>query len=212
VGDEVTFPLAKQGVFITLNGEGAFIGRPMVFIRLAGCSENCPDCDTDYRLDSRATASVLAQRAVNVATPGCSWAWVTGGEPTIHDLKPLYAALRTVGFKIALATAGVKPVGPLGWVEGGPDFVSVSPHRLDDSWVQRSGDHVNVVPGLNGLTLTHLDAVPPAWFERFSRRYVTPLRYGPAGVLSNLQECKDWVMAHSGWSLGIQAHHHWGVP
>lgn len=200
-------PLAPDGVFATVQGEGLLMGEPTVFVRLGGCSVGCPGCDTDYRVADRATPAEVARLAADVATPAASWAWVTGGEPTDHAplLPALFAELRRAGFRVALATSGVRAFGPTGRAAGGPDFVSVSPHRLDPSWVVRRGDQVNVVPGLNGLTLADLDAAPADWFAGFPTRFVTPA-WGadPVPVI-------DWVMRRPGWRVGHQAHKHWGV-
>lgn len=201
------YPLARDGVFMTLQGEGLLLGKPTVFVRLAGCPVGCEFCDTDYAVTGdRADAAEIAQRAVVAASPAARWAWVTGGEPAVHDLAPLYAALRRAGFRVALATSGVREIGPMGSAAGGPDFVSVSPHRLDESWLVRRGDQVNVVPGLNGLTLAGVEAADDRGdFAGFPTRWVTPL-YGsdPAAVLA-------WVMRRPGWRVGIQAHRAWGV-
>jgi 7-carboxy-7-deazaguanine synthase len=206
----VMYPMASQGVFRTCQGEGLMFGVPMVFIRLAGCNVGCPECDTDYQVSYRANAGAIAEEAASTASPGCEWVWITGGEPTIHELEPLYAALRRADFRIALATAGVTRIKAVGRCNGGPDFVSVSPHKIDASWVQKRGDQINIVPGLNGLTLTQLDASPAEWFAGFSHRFVTPCWYTPNGT-TNVAEVMDWVYRHPGWRVGIQAHKHWGV-
>ncbi len=55
-----------------------------------------------------ATPEEIAQRA-DEATPAAArerWAWITGGEPTDHNLERLISALRARHFKIALATSG----------------------------------------------------------------------------------------------------------
>ena len=71
-------PLAPQGVFRTIQGEGVLLGVPMVFVRLAGCSVGCPECDTDYSIAERATVEEIARRAID-ADPSLAWAWITGG-------------------------------------------------------------------------------------------------------------------------------------
>jgi len=73
------YPLARQGVFRTIQGEGIFAGVPAVFIRLAGCSIGCSRCDTEYRKVSTASADEIADRAAALAV-GDRWAWITGGE------------------------------------------------------------------------------------------------------------------------------------
>jgi 7-carboxy-7-deazaguanine synthase len=196
------YPLARDGVFATVQGEGLLLGVPTVFVRLGGCSEGCPGCDTDYRVASRATAAEIAKAVVNAAAPGTEWVWVTGGEPTDHDLAPLLDALHGVGMRAALATCGKRRV------VGEWDFVSVSPHSWG-GWVQRAGgmfpgSQLNVVPGLNGLRLADAPTVDP---EQWGACWVTPLH----GDVDSLADCRWWVDNRKGWRLGIQAHKQWGL-
>lgn len=204
----LTYGLAPQGVFATVQGEGVMLGVPMVFVRLAGCPVGCDGCDTDYLLASRASADDIARRAVEASEPGVEWAWVTGGEPAVYDLSPLFAALHRAGFRVAVATSGIKAV-PLGRAHGGCDFLSVSPHRVDDSWAVRRGDQLNVVPGLNGLKLSDLDGVD---VSGFAHRFVTPCWYGAGDRMDGVREAADWVGRRPGWRVGIQAHKVWGLP
>lgn len=204
---EHSFPLAPQGVYVTPQGEGALLGVPMVFVRLAGCSVGCPECDTNYSVASRMTAHQIAARASELARSSIDWSFVTGGEPTDHaGLYDLVAELHRAGFKVALATAGIRPV-QMGFLRGGADFLSVSPHRLDDSWVLRRGDQLNIVPGLNGLRLDDLGPLEAEARAGFTHCFVTPLWGG-----NSLGECLAWVRGHPGWRLGIQAHRYWELP
>jgi 7-carboxy-7-deazaguanine synthase len=209
--DEI-YPLAPQGVFLTVNGEGQFLGQPQVFVRLAGCNVGCPGCDTNYTVAFKATAREIARQVASVAGVA-KWVWLTGGEPTIHDLPPLVDTLRRYGFRVAVATAGTANVrlgsGPATNDRGGADFVSVSPHFLDDRWVLRRGDQVNLVPGLNGLRLEDAEGVD---FGGFSYRYVTPFWYDPADRMEKVWECYEWVQRHPGFRLGVQAHKLWQLP
>lgn len=204
-----TYPLAPNGVFHTIQGEGVLFGEPMVFVRLAACPIHCDGCDTDYSVAERLDVAEIGRRIASTCTPSTRWAWVTGGEPTIHELRPLYQILRKCNLRIALATAGVNPLGQLGYSAGGPDFVSVSPHRIDESWKVRSGDQVNIVPGLNGLRLESLDGVD---FGGFSHRFVTPFWYTPQNRMEQVTMCVEWVGRHPGWRLGGQFHKIWGLP
>ena len=206
-----TYPIAPHGIFHTIQGEGVLIGKPMVFIRLAGCPVGCPECDTNYSIADKLSARDIALKCSEICGK-TSWVWLTGGEPTTHDLPPLVEELRKYGFRIALATAGINPIvtgfsKSTGSV-GGVEFVSVSPHRIDDSWVVRRGDQLNLVPGLNSLRLTDLIGLD---LSGFAHKFVTPLWYTPADKMEKISECVEWVNTHQDWKLGIQAHKIWGL-
>lgn len=206
---QVKYRLAPQGVYRSFQGEGALAGQPTIFVRLAGCSINCPGCDTNFSPTSEATAAQVAGMIARLHWGRVEWAWVTGGEPTDQPLEELFGVIRSRGLKVALATAGTREVAR-GW-SGGPDFLSVSPHSVDH-WVQRSGDQLNIVPGLNGLRIdAGLIAAVDACEGNFTHRYCTPLA-DREGRLVNLRECEMFVNRRAWWRLGFQAHKLWGVP
>lgn len=195
------YPIAADGVFLTIQGEGVKLrGLPMVFVRLAGCSVGCEHCDTDYRVLKRVDVSELVREILSVATPVVEWVWVTGGEPTEHDLSPLTSRLRYAGLKVAIATSGVREVtAPY-------DFLSVSPHD-PSKWVQQTGDQLNLVPSLNGFSLRDFDSYCDDCETDFADRFVTPCD----GATETLAECLEWVYRRRGWRLGHQDHKHWGL-
>lgn len=209
---EPTYPLAPHGVFRTIQGEGVLFGVPMVFVRFAGCPVNCDGCDTNYTLSERVGVEELARRVVGESLPGTRWVWVTGGEPTIHDLRPLCERLHDYNYSLALATAGINEDIPRGNAVAvgfnGFDFVSVSPHKIDGSWKLRRGDQLNIVPGLNGLKLSDLEGVD---VSGFAHKFVTPFWYTPGERMERVSECRKWVDTHAGWRLGVQAHKSWGL-
>lgn len=199
------YPLAKDGVFLTIQGEGSMLGQPMVFIRLAGCSVGCNLCDTDYAVHTRATVQEIVDLVKWHAKGTYSRAvWITGGEPLDHDLEPLVSALRETEFWISIATSGHIAV---------PDRlkywhqcrICVSPHD-PAKWVEMTGSELNIVPMLAGYPLSafvdHLAKTPHA----FGSKRVTPL----GGIVSTL-ECVEFVQKNYGWTLGVQGHKSWGV-
>lgn len=199
------YPLAPDGVFRTVQGEGTYHrGRLMVFVRLAGCSVGCEHCDTDYRVARRATATDIVREACEVAK-GVRWVWLTGGEPTDLPLVPLLRELRRGGFYIAMATSGVRPVRR-GSHWGGIDYLSVSPHD-PGKWVQRAGDVLNLVPGLNGFSLKDFQYAADECESGFTDCVVTPCEGKP----ETLQECLQWIDSRPNWRLGHQDHKAWGV-
>lgn len=201
------YPLAPNGIFWTIQGEGDLLGEPSVFIRLAGCPVGCLGCDTNYTVSERVTDTEIVLRALELRTNGTQWVWITGGEPTIHPIAPLLRQLESKGFKTAVATAGINDVWRLS-----PAFLSVSPHSLDSKWKQRHGSQVNVVPGLDGLSMDDIQAAENAGlFNNFKSKWMTPcwtIRDGP----SNLGEVLEFIRQNKGWKLGIQSHKVWSLP
>lgn len=212
--NEKSYPVARNAVFRTVQGEGALCGTPMIFVRLGGCSVGCPGCDTDYRTAARMTAGEIRDAVKGMLHGGLEWAWITGGEPLDHDIAPLVEALREAGVeRVCLATAGTRDAARGSRRMGGVDFLSVSPHD-PIRWVQRSGDQLNIVPGLNGLSLSDpslIAAVDSCWKD-FSHLFVTPMhdRRGRVDAAS-LDAALAWVNNRAGWRLGWQAHKQWGV-
>ncbi len=200
------YPLSPNPIFWTIQGEGRMRGSQMCFVRTAGCSVGCPSCDTDYRRQEFATDEEIAAR-VDHLTPGEArerWVWITGGEPTDHDLVPLVAALRARHFSIALATSGHRPVATA------VDWLSVSPHD-PAKWVQTSGQEMKIVPGLNGFAIQDFRSEHPDEETDFRYRYVQPLSIEKREDPESLRTCLEFVKANPNWSLSRQDHHHWNV-
>lgn len=188
--------LAKQGVYWSIQGEGALLGEPMVFIRLAGCSIGCPQCDTDYCADRSWEVPEIV-KAVKACDPA-HWVWITGGEPSDHALGPLVGELRNAKYKVAIATAGTRAYLPSTF-----DWISVSPHSPGKPafW---SGHECKLVFGLNGL---HPDQCEPRDYLSFPYRYAMPCD----GVTESEAWARKWIKDNPGWRLGFQAHKAWGV-
>jgi hypothetical protein len=203
-------PLASDGVFPTVQGEGQLLGLATVFVRLAGCSVGCPECDTDYRVSRRLSATDIAREAAAVAG-SARWVWITGGEPTDHPLGDLVKELQRGGFRVALATSGVRAEAKDGWkvregrAWGGADFVSVSPHFSPSKLAVRGGSQINLVPGLNGLALADWEQTD---LKGFGCRWVTPL----AGSPESVSECVGFLHRRGDFRLGTQAHKGWRLP
>ena len=210
------YPLAPNGIYWTIQGEGTHTGTPMAFVRLAGCSVGCAQCDTNYTASETLDAAAIWARVREVTPPrfraAMPWVWITGGEPTDHDLAPLCDVLAT-GYRIGICTSGhnqhwtPRPAGRwriAPWVEHpGVRWISVSPHRVISGL---RGDEVKLVPGLGDLHWSDLDDT--GWIGGFRYRWLQPL----AGSPSELSRAVDFVHLHPGWRLSTQAHLHWGIP
>lgn len=199
------YTLAPNGIFLTIQGEGALIGEPMVFVRLAGCSVGCSQCDTDYSVFESLDAATIANRVESHLSAWVKWVWITGGEPADRDLVPLIKALRKIpSLRIAIATSGHKPFPTRGALDY--DWLSVSPHKL--RWSQNTGQELKIVLGLNGLTVGDVITTLDERIQCFGHYFLQPMY----GCKESLEESLRLMRLQPGkWKLTVQAHKQWGL-
>lgn len=195
--------------FYTFQGEGVHLGRAAYFVRLYGCPQECPWCDSagtwhpDYRPEgvTALTAEEIAALVASGSPPG-AFVVVTGGEPIMFDLGPLADALHAAGRRVHLETSGIRPLrGELDWVTLSPKAFGVPPAPE----VVRRADEVKIIvheprdleDGLATLAGLRDDAVVwlhPEWSRARDR---------DAEVLSLITET---VKRHPRYRAGFQMH------
>jgi organic radical activating enzyme len=132
-------PSGEPEIFYSLQGEGATIGIPSAFLRLALCNLACTWCDTKYTWDwqrynySREVISLdIGQVEERIFQLGCPHLVITGGEPLLQqrELAPLVTSLKGKGFYCEVETNGT--ILPLPELVRDIDQWNVSP-KLDTS-------------------------------------------------------------------------------
>jgi 7-carboxy-7-deazaguanine synthase len=199
---------AVKEIFLTLQGEGAQVGRRAVFLRLSGCNlwsgreadratADCKFCDTDFvGMDGanggRYEAADLALRVEALWSEGeRRLVVVTGGEPLLQLDAALIDALHTHGFEIAVETNGTCPA------PAGLDWVCVSP-KAGTSVVQRSGNELKLVWPQAGIDPEAL----LAWdFDHF---LIQPMDCADSAATT--AAAIGYVMANPRWRLSLQTH------
>lgn len=122
--NETRYPVFET--FFSFQGEGVHMGRSAWFVRLFGCPVGCPWCDSAGTWHPEHVPKVIQRRTISDLTAEAgafapTIAIITGGEPAIHDLRPLTEAIRSLGIPVHLETSGSFPVS------AAPDWITLSP-------------------------------------------------------------------------------------
>ncbi len=99
----------------TIQGEGALIGVPTVFVRTGGCDFRCDWCDTlyavlpEYKSDWTPMSAVeIVAGVLRLTNNQPILVTLSGGNPALHDLEPLLDLGRESGLTFNLETQGSK--------------------------------------------------------------------------------------------------------
>lgn len=132
-------------IFLSIQGEGIYAGRPQIFVRLLGCNLNCDYCDTpvsrerqrsfcsveqtrgcgDFAyMENPLTVDDVVESVQHLAPRGD--VSITGGEPLLQAdfLVKFLPALRSKGYRIHLETNGTRPA-EMARLAGQVDVVSM---------------------------------------------------------------------------------------
>ncbi|MBX2834986.1 MAG: 7-carboxy-7-deazaguanine synthase QueE [Micavibrio sp.] len=97
----------------TIQGEGALIGRPTVFLRTGGCDYRCSWCDTLHAVDSKyrdewtpMSASDILKRIDSLSGGKPLMITLSGGNPAIQPLEQLIRLGHDKGYEFAMETQG----------------------------------------------------------------------------------------------------------
>jgi 7-carboxy-7-deazaguanine synthase len=96
----------------TIQGEGALVGKPTVFVRTGGCDYRCAWCDTLYAVLPehrgewhKMSAEEILQRVLELSG-GPILVTLSGGNPALQPLELLLDLGHERGFSFALETQG----------------------------------------------------------------------------------------------------------
>lgn len=206
---------AVKEIFLTLQGEGAHVGRVAVFCRFAGCNlwsgretdratAQCRFCDTDFvGTDGTRGGSYPSAEALAAAIEA-EWGdareqrfvVLTGGEPLLQVDDVLIAALHRRDFTVAIETNGtIEPPSGLDWI-------CVSP---------KAGTQLRITSGHELKLVFPQPGAPPEAFAglAFGRFSLQPMD-GPV-VAENTARAVDYCLHHPQWRLSLQTHKTVGI-
>ena len=198
----VSIPVMEH--FYTLQGEGHWAGTPAYFVRLAGCDVGCVWCDVKESWtvseDQWMPIADIVQLAV---ASGTRRVIITGGEPTMYDLKPLTDAIHAAGLLVHIETAGAHPFS------GDFDWITFSPKKFKAALPE----YHSLAQELKVIVYNAHDF---QWAE------AEAAKCDPARTLFFLQpewsrrdrvhQVIEYIKAHPHWRLSLQTHKYVDIP
>ena len=114
-GIEMSHTRVVQGriseIFSSIQGEGIYVGIPMIFIRFSGCNQRCSYCDTSFFEFEEMSIEAVVDRVKIQVSQGTKFISLTGGEPLLQAefILELLPHLKKEGFFAYLETNSTLP-------------------------------------------------------------------------------------------------------
>jgi 7-carboxy-7-deazaguanine synthase len=197
--------LKVSEIFYSLQGEGARIGVPTVFIRLSGCKAKfaCAaagiKCDTEFESGKDMSLDEIFDWLAYEA-PLCKEITWTGGEPTDQLTEEHICFFKELGFYQAIETSGLNPV------PYGIDFICVSP-KVAEHIIKK-----NFPNGVNELRYVRHkgQAIPEPSINAY-HYWLSPHSDGFNINKDNMKHCIDLCLSNPKWRLSLQNHKIWNI-
>ena len=184
-------------IFYSLQGEGANMGKPAIFIRLAGCNKDCWFCDTNWKNGIEMSIEEILQKIEKYPAKMIIW---TGGEPTLQLSNEILHHF--THYYNCIETNGTNPV------PSKIDYIACSP-KVDVEVLHKNFDFVNEFrfPYYKEIenTLPKIADLPKA-----NNYFLSPILFGNdifakknrENVISSI----DFIKKNPQWRLSVQTH------
>ncbi len=190
--------------FCTLQGEGRYTGHATYFLRLGGCDVGCVWCDVKESWDANKHPMVTVNDMVDwVVASGVRIAVITGGEPLMHDLTMLTAALRDKGIRTHVETSGAHPLSGV-W-----DWICLSPKKF-------KAPLAALIASANELKVVLYNKTDFDWAEKYAGLvsdncllYLQP-EWSRSSQIN--PEIISYIKHHPKWILSLQTHKYIDIP
>ena len=199
---EAELPVMEH--FYTIQGEGFHQGRAAYFIRLGGCDVGCVWCDVKDSWDAEKHPKFNIEYLIsNVEKTGAKLVVITGGEPLMHNLNTLTAALQLKGFETNIETSGAHTLS------GSWDWICLSPKKFKAPLPE-------ILPKANELKVVVFNKSDFDWAEKYAalvspdcKLYLQP-EWDKAAEITPL--LIEYIKANPQWELSLQIHKYINVP
>lgn len=194
-----------NNMFYSIQGEGKYMGTPVVFVRTAGCSVKCSFCD---QKDAWKRGRLYKPEDVLSAVRRLSYNTlktivITGGEPTEQDdLYYTTSLLRDEGFRVHLETSGINDI-PHGYF----NHVVCSPKENIGYKVCKGADELKYVVSWDIAKRIYKIVNASTLAQYAGRIWLQPLD----NAMDNMRACYELAMRDPRFRVGIQLHKVVGV-
>lgn len=190
--------------FYTLQGEGYFQGQAAYFIRLAGCDVGCVWCDVKDSWDASKHPGYSTNQLLQwVKQTPAKIAIITGGEPLMHDLSALTAALQENGIRTHIETSGAHPLS------GNWDWICVSPKKF-------KAPLEAIMPFADELKVIVFNKHDLDWAEQHAAMVSSKCKLYMQPEWEKRAEMTPLIVEHiksnPRWQLSLQVHKYIDVP
>lgn len=196
--------LPVMEAFYTIQGEGYYQGKAAYFIRLGGCDVGCVWCDVKESWDAakHPLQSIDEMVGAAAAYPG-RMAVITGGEPLMHNLNALTAALHEAGFQTNIETSGSSPLS------GEWDWICLSPKKFKFPLPE-------VLPLANELKVVVFNKSDFAWAEKYAAQVSPSCKLYLQPEWDKSKEMTpliiEYIKENPQWEFSLQIHKYINVP
>lgn len=189
-------------IFYSLQGEGHHAGKAAIFIRFYGCNLDCSFCDEPLH---KTTWRDLGAEDILEEIMGFPSKFIvlTGGEPSLNDLKPFITLLRENGYYIAIETNGYKPanIDNADWITYSPKDlkqINMTPFFQELKIVINSSSNAKKLLEIANQTEQSIYIQPEANFDQ-----VCPV---------NTEFCVELIKENPRFQLSLQTHKMIAIP
>ena len=194
-------------IFKSIQSEGTHGGTAAQFIRFYGCNLQCDfgdgfKCDEPLHTQKTSIVEMVIEDVMDKLEGGPRHIVITGGEPSLYDLKSLIDVLQMHGYYVQVETNGTK------WDNiSNADFITYSPKFAWD----KKAPHMKA--GFHELKLLAGPNMEPKLQKWASVRnkYIQPIADGDTINIANVKWCHDFVVNNPGWKLSLQVHKWYGA-
>ncbi len=214
INSNLTLPVMES--FYTLQGEGLHAGKAAYFIRLGGCDVGCVWCDVKESWDADAhpkfSVEAIVEKAIEESgikklTPSTlnlkPLVVITGGEPLLHNLNELTAALQQAGFETNIETSGSSALS------GNWNWICLSPKKFNAPLQE-------VIVAANELKVVVFNKHDFEWAETYAAqvnancKLYLQAEWDKKEIVTPL--IIDYIKANPQWQLSVQIHKYINVP